>query len=156
MIFMLMQQALFYWEKLNRQVIIMERKKINDSYSVSGQVTVDDIAQLKSEGVKTLVCNRPDHEDAGQPEVETIKAVAEMAGLAFYFLPVPSGQVTQSQGEEFSHILDKAPKPIHAFCRSGTRCTILWAITQLMAGEDKIAVIKKAANAGYDLSKTFQ
>jgi sulfide:quinone oxidoreductase len=134
----------------------MECNKINNSYSVSGQVSIEDVAQLKADGIKTLVCNRPDHEDMGQPEVDIIKQAAEKEGLAFYFMPVVSGQISQSQGEQFSRIMNEAPKPIHAFCRSGTRSTILWAVTQLMAGEDKVTVIKKAANAGYDLSKTFQ
>ncbi len=133
----------------------MERKIITDSFSVSGQITVDDIAQLKEEGIKTIICNRPDNEDADQPEVEKIKAAAEQAEIQFYFLPVISGQITTEQGEKMSACLEQAPQPIHAYCRSGTRCTILWAITQLMAGEEKQAVIAQAANAGYDLSRTF-
>ncbi|MGH1438643.1 MAG: TIGR01244 family sulfur transferase [Cellvibrionaceae bacterium] len=133
----------------------MERKVINDSLSVSGQISIADIAQLQDEGVKTIICNRPDHEDPGQLEVDQVKAAAESAGLAFYFMPVVSGQVGQAQGEQFSRILSEAPKPIHAYCRSGTRCTILWAITELLAGQDKNTVVQTAANAGYDLSKTF-
>lgn len=134
----------------------MERKIINDSFSVSGQIGIEDVPQLKAQGIKTIICNRPDNEDAGQVEADKIKAAAEKNGVEFHFMPVISGQVAQEQGEEFARIVEAAAKPIHAYCRSGTRCTILWAISQLLAGKDKNSIVESAASAGYDLSKTLQ
>jgi len=133
----------------------MERKIINKTISVSGQINIDDVTQLQNEGVKTIICNRPDHEDPGQLEVDKVKVAVESAGLNFYFMPVVSGQMNEAQGEQFSRILDEAPKPIHAYCRSGTRCSILWAMSELLAGKDKDKVLKTTAQAGYDLSKMF-
>ena len=133
----------------------MERKPLSDTLSVSAQIAVEDIQQLHADGVKTLICNRPDGEDQGQPEVEQIKKIAEEKGLIFYFMPVVSGQVTLAQGEQFAQALAEAPKPIHAYCRSGMRCTILWGMSQLKAGVDKNTIIEQAGKAGYDLSKLF-
>jgi len=133
----------------------VERKFINDNFSVSGQIALTDIADLKSQGIKTLICNRPDSEDVSQLEADVVKFAAEKEGLEFFFIPVVSGQITQAQSEEFARVIERAPKPIHAYCRSGTRCTILWALTQLLAGQDKQTILETTAKAGYDLSNTF-
>lgn len=133
----------------------MDQKIINNEFSVSGQIHIDDIDYLKKQGVKTIICNRPDNEDPGQPEAEHIKQAAIEAGIEFYFMPVVSGQLTENHGEEFSDLLNSSPKPIHAYCRSGTRCSILWTLSEFIAGKDKASVLEKTAAAGYDLSKMF-
>ncbi|MGH1487736.1 MAG: TIGR01244 family sulfur transferase [Cellvibrionaceae bacterium] len=133
----------------------MDAKKINDALTVSGQISLDDITALKSVGVKSIVCNRPDNEDPGQLTHQSLEQAAKEQGLVFYFMPVISGQVTMDNGIEFDELINKLPQPIHAYCRSGTRCTTLWALGQLKQGEDKNKILAQAKQAGYDLSKTI-
>ncbi len=134
----------------------MERKTINDTISVSGQISIDDIALLKADGIKTVICNRPDNEDPGQIDYATIEQACKDNGIDFYFMPVTSGNVTLSDGDNFANILENASQPIHAYCRSGTRCTTLWGLAQLKAGTEKNTILQQAAQAGYDLSKIMQ
>ena len=133
----------------------MDKKIINDALSVSGQISLDDIHALKNSGVKSIVCNRPDNEDPGQLSHSDIEAMATENGLSFHFMPVISGQVSIADGEAFGDLLDSLVQPTHAYCRSGTRCTTLWAIAELKKGVDREEIIKRAASAGYDLSKTI-
>jgi uncharacterized protein (TIGR01244 family) len=47
--------------------------------------------------------------------------------------------------------LEASAGPVFAFCRSGTRSTTLWALSQ--AGKmDADDIIRQAAEAGYDMS----
>jgi sulfide:quinone oxidoreductase len=134
----------------------MDIKTINEELSVSGQLSIDDIDKLKQAGVKSIICNRPDNEDPGQLSYQSIEQIAKEKGLEFRFMPVVSGQVSVENGIEFGELTKNLPKPVHAYCRSGTRCTTLWAISQLKSGVDKDVVLSQAAKAGYDLSKVFQ
>jgi sulfide:quinone oxidoreductase len=133
----------------------MDKKVINNDLSVSGQISTDDVATLKSEGVKSIICNRPDNEDQGQPAHDEIQKAAVDNGLEFHFMPVISGKVTLENGKTFGQFLQSLPKPIHAYCRSGTRCTTLWAIAQLEDGKDRGEILQQALGAGYNLSKTI-
>lgn len=133
----------------------MEKKIINEELSVSGQISEADVEALKTSGVKSIICNRPDGEDPGQLDYAAVEQAAAEQGLAFRFMPVVSGRVSVDDGVEFGGLLEELPKPIHAYCRSGTRCTTLWAIAQLKQGVDKNTVLEQAAKAGYDLSRNF-
>ena len=133
----------------------MERKKITDDFSVSSQLSLEDIAFLKGEGVKTIICNRPDGEDPGQLEHDKIEQEAIKNGLEFHFMPVISGQMTPQDGDNFSTLIHNAPQPIHAYCRTGTRCSILWSLSELKSGTPRETILQKTAQAGYDLSKNI-
>jgi uncharacterized protein (TIGR01244 family) len=112
----------------------MDVRQITDSYSVSPQVTLDEIAAIKAAGFKTVICNRPDDEQPGQPSHEAIKAAVEAAGLAFRYIPVISGQMTMENVEDQAAALDEVEGPVLAYCRSGTRCTNLYAAIQQAKG----------------------
>ena len=73
----------------------MEYRQISDNYSVSGQILPDDIAAVKAAGFKSIICNRPDNEQPGQPSADSVKEAAEAAGLEFRYIPVISGQITE-------------------------------------------------------------
>jgi sulfide:quinone oxidoreductase len=125
--------------------------RLTEAFSVSPQITLDQIKHIADLGFKTIISNRPDHEENGQPLSREIEQAASESGLEYYYLPVVSGNVTPEQSELFSQILDKAQKPIFAFCRTGTRCSILWSM-----GSDELASfsarIARAKEVGYNLS----
>jgi sulfide:quinone oxidoreductase len=133
----------------------MDKKIIHENLTVSGQITTEDVANLKAQGVKSIICNRPDSEDQGQPDSDVIAQAAKDNGLEFIFMPVISGKVTPENGVEFGEKIKSLPEPIHAYCRSGTRCTTLWALSELDQGKDRQHVLEQALKAGYNLSKSI-
>ncbi len=127
----------------------MTPKTLTDQLSVSPQISADDIKAAAEAGFEVIIANRPDHEDPGQPDAATLRAAAEAAGLAYVHIPVSGGQFPPDAVAAFKAASAKG-KTL-AYCRSGTRCTVLWALGRpdgLSADE----VIARAAGAGYDIS----
>ncbi|MEI9404953.1 TIGR01244 family sulfur transferase [Mesorhizobium argentiipisi] len=112
----------------------MEYRQISDGYSVSGQIQPQDIAAIKDAGFKSVICNRPDDEQSGQPSAGSVQAAAEAAGLGFRYIPVISGQITLDNVEDQAAALDELEGPVFAYCRSGARCTNLYGLIQQQRG----------------------
>lgn len=129
----------------------MDIRKIDDTISVSPQISVEDVAEAARLGFKTLVANRPDHEEPGQPAMADIAAAAKEHGLEWVYLPVESGNITDADVDAFAPMIREAEKPVLAFCRSGTRCTVLWALSSARSGQAR-DIVEKARNAGYDIA----
>lgn len=108
----------------------MEYRQISEDYSVAGQIQPEDVAAIKEAGFKSVICNRPDNEQPGQPSADSVKAAAEAAGLTFRFIPVISGQITMENVEDQAEALDELEGPVFAYCRSGARCTNLYGLVQ--------------------------
>ncbi|MBO9590760.1 TIGR01244 family sulfur transferase [Devosia sp.] len=129
----------------------MDLKRINDHVSVSGQISPEDVATLKSLGFVAIVNNRPDGESPDQPAGEEIEAAAKAAGLAYHAIPLGREGVNADLVEKTKAVIEGSDGPVFCFCRSGTRSTTLWALSQ--AGEmDASEIISQAAEAGYDMS----
>lgn len=110
----------------------MQYRQITEDYAVSPQIRVEDVQLIKEAGFKSVICNRPDDEDAGQPNADEIRAAVEAAGMVFRWVPVISGQMTPQNVEDQAAALEEVPSPVLAYCRSGTRCTNLFAGIQQM------------------------
>ena len=111
----------------------MEIRQITEDYSVAPQIGVEHLPQIKAAGFRSVVCNRPDTEDGAVPHDE-IAAAAREAGLEFRYIPVVSGQMTQQNVEDQAAALRDLPRPMLAYCRSGTRCTNLYGLVQQLRG----------------------
>lgn len=131
----------------------MEIKSLTKDLTVSGQISPKDVNHLKVSGVNSIICNRPDNEEALQVSHTEIKQAANNANIHFVYMPVISGQITQADVDDFAAALAELPKPIHSYCRSGMRCTSLWGLSQKQAGKASAEIIQVANHAGYDLSK---
>ncbi|MBU2955729.1 TIGR01244 family sulfur transferase [Marinobacter sp. F3R08] len=129
----------------------MDIRKIDDHISVTPQISVDDVAEAAKLGFRTLVANRPDCEEPGQPPMAEIEAAAREQGLTWVYMPVASGHITDDDVEQFAPMIRDAEKPVLAFCRSGTRCTVLWALSSARS-RPASEIFTKAQNAGYDIS----
>jgi uncharacterized protein (TIGR01244 family) len=105
----------------------MDLRPLTDSFAVAPQIAPDTLPTIAEKGYASVLCNRPDGEEFGQPDFNEIAQAAEAAGLQSRTVPIISGQVTQEALDQFRAALDEMPKPILAYCRSGTRCTMLWA-----------------------------
>ncbi|HDZ38987.1 MAG TPA: TIGR01244 family phosphatase [Marinobacter sp.] len=129
----------------------MDIRKIDDVISVAPQIMPADVAEAARLGFRTLVANRPNQEEPGQPAMADIEAAARENGMAWVYMPVASGNVTDADVDHFAEMIQESEKPVLAFCRTGTRCTVLWALS---AARDTPArdVLVKASTAGYDMS----
>jgi uncharacterized protein (TIGR01244 family) len=126
-------------------------KRINDQVSVSGQIQPEEVAALKAAGFVAIINNRPDGESPDQPAGADIKAAAEAAGLQYHAIPLGREGVSSDMVEKTRSVLEQSAGPVFCFCRSGTRSTTLWALSQ--AGDMEASeIISQAAEAGYDMS----
>ncbi len=107
----------------------MDIRQINDEYSVSGQISVEDLDQIKALGFKSIVCNRPDHEAPDQPLYADIAKRAEELGLSIAFIPVGPTGVTGDEVTKMVDALDEFPRPMLGYCRSGARSTAIYQKT---------------------------
>lgn len=129
----------------------MELKRINDHVSVSGQIQPEDVKTLKDLGFTAIVNNRPDGEAPDQPAGAEIEAAASEAGLAYHAIPLGRDGVNPEMVAQTKAVLEGSDGKVFCFCRSGTRSTTLWALSQ--AGEAPASqIIAQAAEAGYDMS----
>ena len=132
-------------------------RKLTDRILVSPQITPDQVAQAKAEGVTMIVNNRPDDEEPGQVNGAQIEAAAKAAGIAYVAVPVGHGGFAPWQLDGMAGALDQAGAgKILAYCRSGTRSTLLWALTRARAGDNADVLAAQAAAAGYDITPVRQ
>ena len=129
----------------------MDIKTIAPDFSVSPQLTAQDVGVAASRGYRAILINRPDGEASEQPDHEEISAAAERHGLDVRFIPVTSGDITRADVLNFATAMRELPAPVLAYCRTGTRSVSLWALSQ--AGHMSAdSILKTASDAGYDIS----
>jgi len=133
----------------------IQRIAVSDDFSVSTQVELADIEALAADGVKALICNRPDGEGSDQPTVRELRDEAAGFDIEVVYLPVVSGKISPADVADFSTALDKLPAPVHAFCRTGTRSLSLWSLDQRNKGADRDTLLARASDLGYDLTQTL-
>ena len=130
---------------------MLELKRINDNISVAPQISPDDMPALKAAGLTTVINNRPDGESPDQPTSSQMEAAAAAAGLSYHYIPLGREGVSPEMIEQVGAALEGSAGPVLAFCRSGTRSTTLWALSQAgkMPAQD---IVAQAAHAGYEMS----
>lgn len=129
-----------------------EFRILSDAVLASPQIEPEDLALAKEQGVTLVINNRPDGEEAGQPDGAVIETAAKDLGLDYCAIPVTSAGFSQPQVEAMAQALDGAGGKVLAYCRSGTRSTFLWSLAQASCGGDPETVTRAAAQAGYDVS----
>ncbi|MGF1477406.1 MAG: TIGR01244 family sulfur transferase [Geminicoccaceae bacterium] len=125
-------------------------RKLTESVYVAPQLVQGDFVEARRLGIATIVNNRPDGEAPGQLTDGEARQAAEAAGMAYHCLPISPGGFGPDQVNRMAALLAEGPSPVLAYCRSGTRSTILWAFA--CAGRTPVdALIAAAAHQGYDL-----
>ncbi len=104
----------------------MNIKELSPELSVSEQISIADLEQIKAVGFGAIICNRPDGEDTGQPTFAEIEQAAKAQGLEAKFIPIVPGAPMNGEAAEFAQAMDELTGPILAYCRSGARSTMLW------------------------------
>ncbi|MDR7144480.1 uncharacterized protein (TIGR01244 family) [Rhizobium sp. BE258] len=113
---------------------MMDIRQIDDDYSVSGQIAVEDLDQIKALGFKSIVCHRPDQESPDQTPFSVIAARAKELGLEIAHVPVGTMGVTEEAVTGMVDALDEFPRPMLGYCRSGARSTAIYQKTHHIRG----------------------
>ena len=128
-------------------------RQLTDRLYVSPQISVDQVETAKALGVTMIINNRPDDEEPGQTNGAAVEAAAIDAGVAYAAVPVAHGGFAPWQLDGMAAAMEQAGEgKILAYCRSGTRSTLLWALAEASRGEDPNELARLAGNAGYDIS----
>lgn len=130
----------------------MNFKKICEEFSVSEQITPDDVIGISGAGFKTIICNRPDGEDSLQHPLDVLESTAETCGIKVLYVPVVHDTISSADVEAFTTAWRNSEKPILGYCRSGLRSSTLWTLMQISNGAPTEGVIACASAAGYDFS----
>jgi len=126
-------------------------KELPGQVFVSPQILPEHIEGLAKQGFKSVVNNRPDMEVSAQPLSDEMSEVLQANNLEYEFIPM-AGHLTHQLIEDAVKAYETLPRPILAFCASGTRSTVLWCFAHVKSlGVDE--VLDGAAKAGYDLER---
>jgi len=129
-----------------------EFHRVTPSFAVAGQISPADVARAAAEGYRTIVVNRPENEEPGQPALAEIRAAAEAAGIRLVALPFSGLPPPPNAVGEMAELLETAEGPVLAYCRTGRRSIMAWAMAQTLTGAaPPDEIIASAAKAGYDL-----
>ena len=129
----------------------MTIEPLSPNLSVMPQIEVTDMADLAARGFKSIIGNRPEGETPEQPAWSSLAAEAARHGMSARQIPVVPGQIGPEHVDQFAAALREMPVPIAAFCRTGTRSAMLWALVN----PDKLSVDERIATAaaqGYDVA----
>lgn len=129
----------------------MDIRQITDRFFAAPQIDAADFAALADAGFGLVINNRPDGEVGPDQNSETMRAAAEAAGLQYVVNPLTMETMTPERQAIQRDGLASCEGKVLAYCRSGTRSTICWALSQ--ATEMPVAdIVDAAAKGGYDVS----
>ena len=126
-------------------------RQLDDKTLVDGQIAPGDVAALQAQGVTLIVNNRPDGEDVGQPTSDEIEAAATAVGVAYRHVPIARGMGPSDIEAMRDAIHAAADGKMFAFCRSGNRSTLAWAVAKSEDGVSRADLERCAEAAGFTL-----
>jgi uncharacterized protein (TIGR01244 family) len=123
---------------------------LDEKTATCGQITPGQVAELKAQGFTMLINNRPDGEDPDQPVAGDIEEAAARAGIAYRFVPIIRG-IGPGDVEAMQSALEEAGEgKVLAFCRSGNRSSLVWALARRRQGVSREEVEQQLVDAGID------
>lgn len=135
----------------NLEMKAIHLKNLTDHYSCSVQLSAKELKYLHQVGVKSLICFRPDGEHPDQPEFDSLAREATELGLVCYYLPYDVSQLSADLMQQLHRIIEEAPKPVHAFCKTGRRAALPLAFSRLESGESFDSVVSEFKAHGFDV-----
>ncbi|MAY63224.1 MAG: TIGR01244 family phosphatase [Rhizobiales bacterium] len=109
-------------------------RQITEEYSVAGQISAEDLPALKQAGFRSIVCNRPDQEQPGQPTFDSIRNAAADLGMEARHIPVGGMGLTPEAVTQMVDALEEMEKPMLGYCRSGARSTVIYQQSERLRG----------------------
>lgn len=125
-------------------------RQLDDKTMISGQIRPDQVAELKAQGFAMIVNNRPDGEDPDQPAASEIEAAAERAGIAYRHVPIIRGIGPGDVEDMQSALEDAGDGKVLAFCRSGNRSGLVYALARREQGVSREVIEQQLVGAGVD------
>ena len=125
--------------------------RLEERTLVAGQIAPADVAALKQQGVTMIVNNRPDGEDVGQPKSADIEQAARDAGIAYRHVPIARGMGPSDVEAMRAAIHDAGDGTLFAFCRSGNRSALAWAVARSEDGMPRDELERCMSEAGFNL-----
>ncbi|WP_144157010.1 aminotransferase class V-fold PLP-dependent enzyme [Paraburkholderia sp. BCC1885] len=104
--------------------------RISPEFAIAPQLTLDDLQAVRNQGFRTIICNRPDGEEPGQPTFSDIAEAAGRLGIEARYLPVVSGKIGEDDLASFAGYIESLPAPVLAYCSTGTRSGMLWNMSE--------------------------
>lgn len=127
-------------------------RQVTETFWASPQIELTDVEEAARSGFRLIVNNRPEGESDDQAPGAAIEAAVRSAGMEYLAIPVTHAGFSEEQVQAMVRALDETEGPVLAYCRSGTRSTLLWALAQACAGEAPDRIAAHAAGAGYDVA----
>ncbi len=129
----------------------MTFKSLTPMLFVAPQLSKADVESAAAQGFKAIINNRPDGEEADQITAAEMEQMTRSHGMEFVHIPVMSGKIDDAAVMKMGAALDSLEGPVLAYCRTGTRSTNLWALSEA-GSTDADHIMRTAKAAGYDLS----
>jgi uncharacterized protein (TIGR01244 family) len=127
-------------------------KSLTDGIFVAPQISESDVTSAAAAGIKLIINNRPEGESDDQIPGPVIEAAARALGLDYVAIPINHSGFSQPQVQAMAQALDGEEGAVLAYCRSGTRSTLLWALAEASQGGDISELSALADDAGYDVT----
>lgn len=128
----------------------MDIRALTPTYAVSPQIDPEDLPAIKAAGYVTVIDNRPDGEILPDLHTDVMRAAVEALGLTFVANPIIGGALTEANVIAQRAAMDAATGPVFAYCASGNRSSVVWALAH--AGERPAdELIGIPARFGYNL-----
>ena len=127
-------------------------RQLTETVYASPQIGLAEVAEAKALGIGLIVNNRPEGESEDQTPGDAIAEAAQAAGIAYVAIPVTHAGFSEGQVAAMAEALAATTGPVLAYCRSGTRSTLLWALAEASRGANPTNLAAQAARAGYDIA----
>ena len=125
-------------------------QKVESNFFVSGQILPEEVSDLKKQGFESIICNRPNNEETGQPAFEDREKICKKNDINFHFIPISPGEIDPEKVFKLSSIIEDEKKTL-AYCRTGNRSITQWAFANAKS-LDIEEIISKCLDAGFDLN----
>lgn len=106
----------------------MDIRAITADYAVSPQIEPGELTAIKAAGYVTVIDNRPDGEIPPHLHAAEMRKAAEALGLTFVTNPVIGGALTMLNVTAQGAAIAASNGPVFAYCASGNRSSIVWAL----------------------------
>lgn len=128
----------------------MEIRQITPQYAVSPQIDASDLPALAQAGITRVICNRPDSENPQSRQHAAMQDAAQTAGVEYVYHPLTHTTMSPENVAKQQELAAAAPGPVLAYCASGTRSSVAWALSRTGA-QDVDEILGATRAAGYDL-----
>ena len=128
----------------------MEIRPITPRYAVSPQITVEDVPAIAEAGFVKVICNRPNTEVPPDQQSDAIGQAVREAGMEYEVLELTHQTMTPENVALQRDLAESCSGPVLAYCASGTRCSVVWALGQC----DRLStdeILDATGKAGYAL-----